>query len=268
MDERAMTKKQDAGNGLPVGAGILARADGATIAFHRLAGSTPGVVFLHGWKSDMTGGKALALEEWCRATGRAFLRFDTFGHGQSSGDVDQGTVGRWLADCLAAVDELTEGPQVVVGSSLGGWLALLLALERRDRVAGLVGVAAAPDFTEDLVWQELSFEQRDILRAKGHVDLPNCYDDGTPYRVGRALIEEGRNHLLLRDAINLACPVRLIQGQKDMDVPWETALRIADCLAVDDVEVTLVKDGDHRLSRPEDLARLVATVARLVEKVA
>ncbi|MGE5504469.1 MAG: alpha/beta fold hydrolase [Actinomycetota bacterium] len=250
-----------------VGAGILTRADGATISYRRMAGKSPGVVFLHGYHSDMTGGKALALEALCRAKGYGFLRFDAFGHGSSSGDVDLGTIGRWAADAVAVIDELTEGPQVLVGSSLGGWIALLAALERRERVAGLVGVAAAPDFTEDLMWAEFSFEQRRELMETGAVMLPNDYEPEKPWRVCRRLIEDGRNHLLLRDAINLACPVRLIHGQQDADVPWQTAMRIADCLAGDDVEVLLVKDGDHRLSRDGDLARLCRVVEGLMDSL-
>lgn len=249
------------------GAGILARGDGASIAYRRLEGGNPGVVFIHGFHSDMGGGKALALEAHCRATGRAFLRFDLFGHGESSGAVEDGTIGRWADDAEAAIGQLTEGPQIVVGSSLGGWIALLAALRLRPRIAGLVGIAAAPDFTEDLMWAEFSAEQRRSLLETGELVLENCYEPENPWTVRRALIEDGRNHLLLRDTINLHCPVRLIQGQQDADVPWRTALRIADSLASDDVEITLVKDGDHRLSRDQDLARLVRVVEALAAQV-
>ncbi|CUW38334.1 Putative hydrolase or acyltransferase [Magnetospirillum sp. XM-1] len=248
----------------PAGGGILTRPDGATIAYRRLEGKTPGVVFLHGYHSDMEGTKALALEEMCRGQGRAFLRFDYYGHGKSSGDVLFGTVGRWAADAVAVIRDLTEGPQVLVGSSLGGWVSLLAALELRDRVAGIVGVAAAPDFTEDLMWQDFTFEQRRTLMETGELELPNCYEPDNPWRVHRSLIEDGRNHLLLRDLIQLHCPVRLIQGQKDADVPWQTALRLADCLASEQVEVILVKDGDHRLSRDGDLIRLTSVVAAML----
>lgn len=249
------------------GAGILARDDGASIAYRRLAGTNPGVVFLHGYRSDMDGGKALALEQWCRESGRAFLRFDLFGHGESSGAVEDGTIGRWADDAEAVIGQLTEGPQILVGSSLGGWIALLAALRLRPRIAGLVGVAAAPDFTEDLMWAEFTAEQKRQMLEQGHVVQENCYEPENPWIIPRRLIEDGRSHLLLRDAINLYCPVRLIQGQKDADVPWKTALKLADCLAADDVEITLVKDGDHRLSRDQDLARLVRVVATLVERV-
>lgn len=259
-----MQDKQD-GCGLPVGAGILARADGASIAYHRIGGRSPGVVFLHGLRSDMEGGKAQALEAWCRAGGRAFVRFDCFGHGRSSGEFAAGTIGRWAADAVAVLDALTAGPQVLVGSSMGGWTALLAALERPDRVAGLVGIAAAPDFTEELMWAEFTAEQRRQLLQDGEVVEPDAYDPERPLRISRALIEDGRNHLLLVDAINLACPVRLIHGQQDADVPWRNALRLAECLAGGDVEVVLVKDGDHRLSRDRDLARMVGVVAALVD---
>lgn len=242
------------------GAGILARADGASMAYHRLGGGNPGVVFIHGFHSDMGGAKALALEDHCRASGRAFLRFDLFGHGQSSGDAADGTIGRWADDAEAAISQLTQGPQIIVGSSLGGWIALLAALRLRPRIAGLVGIAAAPDFTEDLMWTEFTGTQRRQMLETGQVILENCYQPENPWTIRRALIEDGRNHLLLRDAINLHCPVRLIQGQQDEDVPWRTALTIAGCLAAEDVEVTLVKDGDHRLSRDRDLARLVRVV--------
>ncbi|RAU21689.1 alpha/beta hydrolase [Paramagnetospirillum kuznetsovii] len=261
-----MTGDDDNG-GRSVGGGILSRPDGATIAYHSFEGKKPGVVFLHGYHSDMTGSKAMALEDLCRGQGRAFLRFDYFGHGQSSGDVMHGTVGRWAEDAVAVIDALTEGPLVLVGSSLGGWISLLAALERRDRVVGLVGVAAAPDFTEDLMWQDFSFEQRRQLLEKGEISLPNCYEPENPWRVHRRLIEDGRNHLLLRDVINLSCPVRLIHGQLDADVPWRTALQIADSLTAADVEIILVKDGEHRLSRDADMERLRTVVDGLLRAI-
>jgi pimeloyl-ACP methyl ester carboxylesterase len=252
---------------LPVGAGILSRADGATIAYRRLDGKKPGVVFFHGYHSDMSGGKALALEALCRDNGYAFVRFDSFGHGESSGDVARGTIGRWVEDAVTVIDDLTEGKLVLVGSSLGGWVALLAALERRERVAGLVGIAAAPDCTEDLMWQKFSFEQRRTLMETGTLALDNCYEPDKPWHIHRALIEEGRNHLLMRDIIQLHCPVRLIHGQQDEDVPWQTALQLADSLASSDVEVSLVKGGGHRLSRDQDLDLLCRTVHALLRQV-
>jgi pimeloyl-ACP methyl ester carboxylesterase len=261
-----VTNQHHGTENLPSGAGILARTDGASIAYHRTEGQGPGVVFLHGFHSDMTGSKALALEAFCRARGHAFLRWDGFGHGGSSGDVADGTIGRWVDDALAVLDTLTRGPQILVGSSLGGWLALLAALQRQTRVAGLVGIAAAPDFTEDLLWSQLPAAARQQMLATGETAIANAYDPDHPWRIKRALIEDGRNHLLLRDTVNLFCPIRLLHGQKDADVPWETALRLADCLAGGDVAVTLVKDGDHRLSRDGDIALLLRTVGALMEQ--
>jgi len=248
------------------GAGILPRADGTSIAYHRTRGNSPGVVFLHGYRSDMTGGKALALEAYCQSRGYAFLRFDTWGHGASPGDAAQGTIGRWTDDAVAALDALTEGPQVLVGSSMGGWIALLAALERRDRIAGLVGIAAAPDFTEDLMWATFTALQRQDLLEKGAVLVADPMNPGAEWPIRRALIEDGRNRLLLCDLINLTCPVRLIHGQKDADVPWRTSLKLAECLIGDDVEVLLVKNGDHRMSQPQDLERLCRVVGEVVEK--
>ncbi|HSV28244.1 MAG TPA: alpha/beta hydrolase, partial [Candidatus Omnitrophota bacterium] len=223
-------------NGGPAaGAGILARGDGASIAYHRTPGMSPTVVFLHGFHSDMQGGKALALEAFCQRRGNAFLRFDAFGHGASSGKVEDGTIGRWTDDAVAVLEDLTEGPLVLVGSSFGGWIALLAALRMRERVKGLMGIAAAPDFTEDLMWALFTAEQKQTMLETGKVVLPNCYEPDNPWTVPRMLIDEARNHLLLRDAINLYCPVRLVQGQQDADVPWDTAVRLADCLAAEDV---------------------------------
>ena len=252
----------------PAGARILARPGGASIAYHLNDGNSPTVVFLHGYRSDMGGGKALRLEAFCRARGYRFLRFDGFGHGASSGDIHDGTISRWASDAVAVLDALTVGKVVLVGSSLGGWIALLAALERRDRVAGLVGIAAAPDFTEDLMWATFTPEQRRELLEKDEVIVPNCYEPANPWRIPRRLIEDGRRHLLLRDTVNLACPVRLIQGQRDPDVPWQTALRLADCLAPADVEITLIKDGDHRLSRDQDMTLICRVVGALVESLA
>ena len=258
----------DHGNGeTPAGGGILSRPDGATIAYHRVEGKGPGVVFLHGYRSDMTGTKALALEALCRARGRAFLRFDAFGHGQSSGDLADGTIGRWAEDAIAVIEALAPGPQVLVGSSLGGWIATLAALTLRRRVVGLVGIAAALDFTEDLVWAELDPAQRRQLLETGGVTLGG-EDGDEAFPVHRVLIEDGRNHLLLRDYINLACPVRLLHGQRDRDVPWQTSLRFAEALAADDVAICLIKDGGHRLSRPADLDRLCEIVAPLLDAAA
>jgi pimeloyl-ACP methyl ester carboxylesterase len=244
----------------------LTRDDGATIAYRRLEGRAPGIVFLHGLMSDMTGTKALAVEALARERGQAFLRFDTFGHGASSGEFARATVGRWRDDVLAALDALTRGPQVIVGSSLGGWLMLLAALARPERIAGLVGIAAAPDATEDLIWREFTREQQQRLVREGSIRLPSAYDPAG-YLFTRQLIEEGRDHLLLGGPIPIACPVRLIHGMEDEDVPWRTSLSLAERLAARDIEVTLVKGGDHRLSAEADLRRLRDIVVALLDQL-
>jgi pimeloyl-ACP methyl ester carboxylesterase len=237
--------------------------DGVSIAYHRTPGKSPGVVFLGGFMSDMTGTKAVTLEAFCRARGQAFLRFDYRGHGASSGRFEDGTIGLWAEDALAAFDALTEGPQILVGSSMGGWVALLTALARRERVAGLVGIAAAPDFTEDLLWAAFPPDTREILARDGALRLPSEYSD-KPYSITLKLIEDGRRRLLLRDPIDLACPVRLLHGMRDPDVPWQRSLQLADKLATADVRVHLIKNGDHRLSREQDLALLCRSVEELL----
>ncbi|HEY1934932.1 MAG TPA: alpha/beta hydrolase [Acetobacteraceae bacterium] len=237
-----------------MGTGRLDRGDGVELAWSKLDGRSPTVMFLPGYGSDMTGDKATAVAAFCEARGQAMLRFDYSGHGTSGGRFEDGTIGIWAADTLAALDRLTEGPMVLVGSSMGGWIALLTALARPERVAALVGIAAAADFTETLMWPAMSFEQRAVLMEHGVIYRPSQYGNPTP--ITRALIEDGRNHLVLGGTIKLTCPVRLLQGQADPDVPWEMALRIADELEGGDVQVILVKDGDHRLSRPQDLALL------------
>jgi pimeloyl-ACP methyl ester carboxylesterase len=243
--------------------GILTRQDEATIAYHKLAGSSPGVVFLGGFRSDMTGTKALFLEAHCRNRGQAFVRFDYFGHGASGGDIAIGTIGRWVEDSVAVLDSLTEGPQILVGSSMGGWIMLLAALSRPARVHALVGIAAAPDFTEDLVWPRLDPSQQDKLRDSGAVTLPSEYDPaGYTYRLG--LFEDGQRHLVMRGEIALECPVRLLHSMRDEAVPWQTSLTLAERLASRNVAVTLVKGGDHRLSSGGDLARLGRTLDELI----
>jgi len=249
---------------------MLTRPDGATLAYHATAAADPGrpgVMFCGGFKSDMGGTKATALEAYAQGQGLAFVRFDYLGHGASSGAFTDGTIGRWAEDAIAILDEATEGPQVLVGSSMGGWIMLLAALARPERIAGLVGIAPAPDFTEDLLWGEFDAEVRATLERDGVYRQPSAYDE-SPYPITLRLIEEGRRHLLLRGPIPLACPVRVHQGMQDDSVPWRTALRLAERLEATDVEVTLVKDGDHRLSEPHDLARLFDTLGRLIDRLA
>lgn len=238
--------------------------DGVSIAYHRTPGKSPGVVFLGGFMSDMSGSKATTIETFCRDRGQAFLRFDYRGHGASAGRFEDGTIGLWAGDALAAFDRLTEGPQVLVGSSMGGWIALLAALARRERIAGLVGIAAAPDFTEDLLWAVLPPEQRAALARDGIMHVPSQYSEH-PYSITLKLIEDGRQHLVLRDPIDLTCPVRLLHGMQDPDVPWQRSLLIADKLAGSDVRVHLIKDGDHRLSRQQDLRLLCRVVEELLD---
>jgi pimeloyl-ACP methyl ester carboxylesterase len=241
---------------------ILARPDGATIAYHRLLGESPGFVFVGGFRSDMTGTKALFLQDYCRRRGRAYVRFDYFGHGASSGDFALGTIGRWCEDAIAIIDSLTAGPQILIGSSMGGWIMLLAALARRERIAALVGIAGAPDFTEELLWPRLTPAQREEVMTRGTVVLPSD-SDPAGYLYTRALIEDGKRHLLLGGPIPLDVPVRLLHGLADASVPWRLSLRLAERLQSRDVAVTLVKDGDHRLSTEPDLARLAQTLDRL-----
>lgn len=225
-----------------------------------------GLTWLGGFKSDMTGTKASALAEWARHAQRHFLRFDYYAHGASTGDFRKATVGRWLDDALAAIDTLAEGPQVLIGSSMGGWVALLCALARPERVKGLVLIAPAPDFTEELMWKTFSQEARDTLARDGLYREPSDYAD-EPYEITMTLIEEGRKHLILDRPIPLACPVRILQGMKDTDVPWTHALRLVETLSGEDVTIDLSKSGDHRLSTPADIARLIRTVEALLEEI-
>ena len=243
--------------------GRLDRGDGVELAWKKQRGHAPTVVFLPGFRSDMNGDKASALATFCAERDQACLRFDYSGHGASGGRFDDGTIGQWSRDALAAIDYLSDGPLILVGSSMGGWIALLAALARKERIAGLIGIAAAPDFTEALMWQAMMPAQRDILMREGILRVPSQYGDPTP--ITRALIEDGRNHLLMDRPIAIDCPVRLLHGQHDPDVPWETALRIAERVTSQDVQVILVKDGDHRLSRPQDLALLRHTLTRLLD---
>lgn len=241
----------------------LARPDGNSVAYVKTQGRSPTVVFLGGFRSDMTGTKALALEAWARGSGHAYLRFDYLGHGQSSGRFEDGTIGRWCEDSLAAIDSLTSGKLVLVGSSMGGWLSLLVARARPERLAGVALIAAAPDFTERMLLRDLSPEDRATLEREGRLEKPSQYSPA-PSVFTWQLIEEGRNHLLLDTPLALPCSVRLLHGQSDPDVPWEYSLQIARHLEAPEVITTFVKGGDHRLSMPADIARLIATVEELV----
>jgi pimeloyl-ACP methyl ester carboxylesterase len=242
---------------------------GSFLAYRRRFASrdgakAPGIVFLGGFKSDMTGTKASTLDQFCHARGLGFLRFDYSGHGESSGDFLDGTISRWFTDALAAFDRLTEGPQILVGSSMGGWIMLLVALARPERIKGLVGVAPAPDFTEALIWPSLSESDREKLLRDGKLAQPSDYSP-EPYVITRALIEDGRRNLLLNNMIEIDAPVRLLHGLNDRDVPHTVSLQLQAKLKSQDVIVQLIKDGDHRLSRPQDLARLCTKVEELVQ---
>jgi pimeloyl-ACP methyl ester carboxylesterase len=237
------------------------------IAVRARAGGGPGLFWLGGFNSDMRGSKALALDGWAAGHGRSCVRFDYSGHGESGGAFAEGTIGRWLEESIAVFEQFCAGPQVVIGSSMGGWMALLLARELARRAAsgaspaGLVLIAPAPDFTEALMWNRFSPEVRQEIETNGVWLRPSQY--GEPYPITRALIEEGRNHLLLGGAIDVGCPVRILQGAQDPDVPWRHAFALAHRLPAEDVVLTMIQDGDHRLSRPQDIARILAAVAEI-----
>jgi pimeloyl-ACP methyl ester carboxylesterase len=247
---------------LEVGTGNAMRR----IAVRWRSGELPGLFWLGGFKSDMRGTKAEALDRWGHESGRAVTRFDYSGHGESGGEFRHGTIGRWLEESLAVFDAFCRGSQVVIGSSMGAWLALLLTqaiatkADPRATVAGLVLIAPAIDFTEELMWKRFSPEVKRELEESGSYARPSQYSE-EPYLITRSLIEEGRRHLLLGGMIETGCPVRILQGVKDPDVPWQHAVELTARFARDDVALTLVKDGDHRLSRPEDIERLISAVA-------
>ncbi|MFQ8429782.1 alpha/beta hydrolase [Amaricoccus sp. W119] len=234
--------------------------DGRSLAYRRQDGRGPGIVFLGGFRSDMTGTKAEHLAAWCAAEGRAFLRFDYTGHGASSGDFLDGAIGDWAEDAFDAVTRLSDGPQVLVGSSMGGWIALLLARRVPERIHALVGIAAAPDFTEDSMWEGFDAAQRAALARDGRVELPSDYSD-EPYVITRRLIEDGRGNLVLRDPLPLPFPTRLLQGTADTDVDPSVALRLLDHADCADMRLTLVKGADHRFSEPDNLDLIVGTIA-------
>jgi len=211
----------------------------------------------------MTGDKATALSALCAQEGLAMLLFDYAGHGQSGGRFENGTISAWKCDALAVIDGLTKGPVLLVGSSMGGWIGVLVAMARPERIAGFIGIAAAPDFTEAMMWEAMTYEERAILMERGVLEQPSAY--GEPYTITRQLIEDGRTQLVLGGPIPITAPVRLLHGQADRDVPWEFSLKLAERIASSDVQVVLVKDGEHRMSRPQDLDLLRATILSLVK---
>jgi pimeloyl-ACP methyl ester carboxylesterase len=237
---------------------FLDRPDGHRLAYRKVEGAGPTVIWLGGFHSDMAGTKAEILSDWAKAKGRAYLRFDYFGHGESSGDFRDGTIGRWREDALAAIDALTEGPLILVGSSMGGWIGCLIALARPERVKGLVLIAPAADMTDKLIEPGLPPEAKTALADRGVWTRPSLYDDGYP--ITAALLEEGRRWSILPGPVPVHAPLHVLQGAADPDVPWRHALALTQAWSGEDVVFTLIRDGDHRLSRPQDLRRLIAAV--------
>jgi len=246
---------------------FLETPQGARLAYHLTEGRAPTVVFLSGFASHMGGTKAQHLEQWCRERGQAYLRFDYQGHGKSSGRFEDGTVGVWAADAVAVIEAVTEGPLLLVGSSMGAWLMLIAARRLNGRVVGLLGIASAPDFTEELIHAHLDAKQKAQLNKEGRLERASTYDQG-PNVVTLRMLEDGREHLLLGEVIPLYCPVRLLHGLGDVDVPWEISLRLCDRLESEDVRVILLKDGAHRLNDPPHLALLAATLDELLSTAA
>jgi pimeloyl-ACP methyl ester carboxylesterase len=248
----------------------MAGSPARRLAVLRRAGRAPGLMWLGGFRSDMTGGKAEAIDQWGATQGLGVTRFDYSGHGQSGGRFEDGTISHWLEDA-AAVFDTTEGPQILIGSSMGAWITLLLTRAHRaakgaqSRIVGLILIAPAPDFTEDLMWAQLPEAARAVIDNEGVWHRPSAYGEPTP--ITRALIEDGRRHLILRGPIETGCPVHVLHGLRDVDVPWPHGERVVTAIARDDVTVTLVKDGDHRLSRPQDLDLLTRVVGNMVAAV-
>ena len=236
---------------------------GRQLAYRRCAPARSNLtyVWLCGFKSDITGSKVMCLEQWAKDEGHGFLAFDYSGHGESGGAFEDGTISQWREDALDAIDALTDGPLVLVGSSMGGWMALLSGLARRKRLAGMVLIAPAPDFTQKLMWPEFTPRQQEEIMEHGLTLRPSDYGD--PYPITKALIEDGRDWQLLDAPIELDCPVRILQGAEDPDVPWRHAFRLVEAMISADLVFTLIKDGDHRLSRDQDIARLLATCAEI-----
>jgi len=253
---------------------ILKLPDGQHIAYHKFSSpakkNQPGIIFMGGFKSDMEGAKAIFLENYCQKMKIDFLRFDYFGHGKSSGDFLKGTISRWRDDALAVLDNLTSGPQILIGSSLGGWIMLLAALARKDKIKSLIGIAAAPDFTERLIWDKLKESEKETLRNTGFFDLPSEYcndpaEECEPYTITYKLIDDARKHLLLnKKVIDLHCNVNLIHGMKDLDVPYGFSIELCNKIAGKNVTLHLAKDGNHRMSEPESLEILRNVVEKTI----
>jgi pimeloyl-ACP methyl ester carboxylesterase len=245
---------------------FLETASGRRIAYHKTEGAGPLVVFLGGYKSDMEGTKAVWLEDWARAQGRGFLRFDYSGHGQSSEAFVDGCIGDWTDDAQAVINAVTDGPLVLVGSSMGGWISLLMTQRLKGRVAGLVTIAAAPDFTEDSFWAGFDEDQRRVLEADGQLELPSDYPE--PYIITRRLIEDGRSNLVLRSPLPLPFPVRFLQGTADTSVSTATALRLLDHAQGDDMRLLLVDGADHSFSTPDCLEVIATAITEVSSRAA
>lgn len=239
----------------------LSLEDGRRLAYQHLPGRHPEVLFLGGFSSNMEGTKALALQEFCGMHGIAFTRFDYTGHGQSSGEFEDGTLSNWLEDALTIIDKVTEGELLLVGSSMGGWIATLAALQRSERIAGLLGIASAPDFIEELIWRPLAPEQRQQLEQGETLRLPRDEADEEDTIVTPALVEDARQHLVLQNEIAINCPIRLLHGLCDETIPWQTSLRLLERITSSNITLSLIKDGDHRLSSDLHLARIIEEVA-------
>ncbi|NKW71874.1 alpha/beta hydrolase [Rhodobacteraceae bacterium R_SAG10] len=243
---------------------FLTTSSGRRIAYEKSTGDAPGIVFLGGFVSDMQGSKAAHLEAWARAQGRAFLRFDYSGHGQSSGDFSDGCIGDWVQDAVAVINGVTDGKQVLVGSSMGGWISLILAAEIPDKISGIIGISTAADFTEDGFWDGFSENQRQDLHKLGQVAIPSEYDE--PYIITRRLIEDGRRHLVLRRPLPLPFPVRLLHGSDDTSVKLSVPLHILAHASGDDIRLTLVKGADHSFSTPDCLALIESAVQQVIDR--
>lgn len=243
----------------------LACENGPDLAYHHTPGRQPGVMFCTGFRSDMSGGKAISLGAHCRDQGQQFTRFDYRGHGRSGGEFGDSTIGDWLQDTISILDSITEGPQILVGSSMGGWISLLAARMRPERVAAIVGIAPAVDMTRRTTVNLTDDAKRDLAK-RGVWMRPSEYEpDGYP--ITQKLLDEGVNHLLLPGPIPFDGPVRILHGIRDDAVPWRLSLEISEALTSTDVEITFVKDGDHRLSEPDDIKRLLASVGAVTARL-
>jgi pimeloyl-ACP methyl ester carboxylesterase len=247
---------------------ILKLNENQFLAYHRSEGdkSKPTVIFLGGLMSDMEGTKATSIEKFCKEKNYSFIRFDYIGHGQSSGKFTDGTITIWKDNVIQIIDELSEGELILIGSSLGGWLMILAALARKDRIVGLVGLASAPDFTEELIWDKMTLEEKAELKENGVFNLKSDYGD-EPYHITKELIEDGRKNIVLDKKINIDCPVRLLHGMDDEDVPNYLSIALGQQLTTDNMCVNLVAGGDHRLSTDDNIKLICSTLEEMIENM-